>query len=117
MTRTPTETAHGAPTTCHVCSRHAIGIGIGEAGKEPKYLCAECVQLLEQIKRVRRFDPYELQALDGAVDAVGDYIDSINGKSELSEYDETERRMLCKAAVQGFGDELRRVIAQGEAPF
>lgn len=101
-------------TTCHVCSRHAIGMGLSNP---TRWLCQECVLLVERIKEVRRFDPYELKALDGAVDAVGEYIESIGGKTELSDFDELEQRMLCKAVVRGFGDRLRSLIKEGDAPF
>lgn len=73
--------------------------------------------MAEQIGRIRRFEPYELKALEGGVDAVGEFIDSIGGKTELSEYDELEQRMLVKAAVQGFGDRLRQLLRDGEAPW
>lgn len=115
MTFQPTQTTKGDPTTCHVCGRHAIGIGIGNH-KDPRYLCRECVLLLERVKDVRRWDPYELKALDGAVDAVGDYVAEID-KTELADFDELERRMLVKAAVEGFGDSLRNLLENGLAPF
>lgn len=117
MTNPTTQSKQGTPTICHVCSRHAIGVGIGENNTDPRFLCGECVAILEQIKRVRRFDPYEKQALEGAVNAVGEFIMQNGAKTELADFDETEQLMLCRAAVQGFGDELRRVIERGEAPF
>ncbi|MER9911683.1 DUF6511 domain-containing protein [Mesorhizobium sp. M0050] len=106
------------PSTCHVCQRHAIGVGLEPArkGEPPRYLCAQCLDILEHIAATKRFDTYELKALDGAVDAVGDYISSIDGKTELADYDEVEQRMLCKAAVQGFGDRLRHII-KTDVPF
>lgn len=106
------------PAACHVCRRHAIGVGLEPArkGEPPRYLCAQCLDILEYVHSVRRFDSYELKALDGAVDAVGEYISSIDGKTELSDFDELEQRMLCKAAVQGFGDRLRHLI-KTEMPF
>lgn len=110
------QTKDGTPTTCSVCQRHAIGIGIGD-GKDPRYLCGECVRLIEHIKRIERFDHYEMAALEGAVDAVGNYIASIGNKTELADFDELEQRMLCKEVVKGFGNELRRLIEIGEAPF
>jgi len=110
---TPTTT--NDPADC-ICGRHAIGLGIDLPRQPPLWLCTECSYLMEEIKRIRRFDPYELKALDGGVEAVGAYLESI-GKTELSEFDELERRMLVKAAWQGCADELRRLIRNGEAPF
>lgn len=104
------------PATCRLCQRHAIGVGIGNAGRDPQWICHECALIIEDIRRVKNFDAYELRALDGAVDAVGDFIEANGGKTELADFDELERRMLCKAAVAGFGDRLRSLI-RGGAPF
>lgn len=116
MTFTPTSLPSGQPTTCRCCGRHARGIGVG-TGKDPGYLCGECILLVEEISRVRRMDPYELQALDGGVDAVGEYIESLGGKTELADFDELEQRMLVKAAWQGCADRLRALIKKGDFPF
>ncbi|TIL91438.1 MAG: hypothetical protein E5Y73_17325 [Mesorhizobium sp.] len=106
------------PAACHVCSRRAIGVGLEPArkGEPPRYLCAQCLDIVEHVAATKRFDTYELKALDGAVNAVGEYIASIDGKTELADYDELEQRMLCKAAVQGFGDRLRELV-RNEVPF
>lgn len=104
------------PAVCWCCGRHAIGIGIGDA-KEPRYLCRECLTIMQQLRHVRRLDAYELDALDGGVDAVGEFIDSLQGKTELADYDELERRMLVKAAWLGCADRLRAVVAEKGVPF
>lgn len=107
------------PTTCHICSRHALGIGLGfthSRDKDPRWICHECALIIEDIRRVKNFDAFELKALDGAVDAVGVYLESL-GKTELADFDELEQRMLCKAAVAGFGDRLRAIIRGDNAPF
>lgn len=117
MTFAPTATAEGQPTTCRCCGRHALGIGIGGPNRDPGYLCGECILLIEEIKRVRRMDPYELAALDGGVDAVGEYIASIGGLTELAEFDELQQRMLVKAAWNGCADRLRELIRKGDIPF
>lgn len=104
------------PTTCHCCQRHAVGIGVS-AHKEPiRWLCKECASIAEYVARARRMDPYELKALDGGVDAVGAYLDTL-GKTDLAEMDELEARMLVKAAWQGCGDRLRLLLTNNDAPF
>lgn len=103
------------PTTCHCCQRHAVGIGVGPASK-PQWLCHECVQIVGHVARAKRMDPYELKALDGGVDAVGEYLSGI-GKTDLADMDELEARLLVKAAWQGCGDRLRELLVEGEAPF
>lgn len=112
---TPTQTEHGDPTTCHCCGLRATGIGIGGPRGDNKFLCPECITLIERIKEVRRFDPYELMALDGGVDAIGAYLESI-GKTDLAEMDEIEAQMIVKAAWRGCADRLHKVLREG-IPF
>lgn len=117
MTFTPTAAPNGDPTTCHCCGRHATGIGVGNPAKDPRYLCGECVLLIERIREVRGWSPYELQAIDGGVEAVGEFIESLGGKTELADFDEFERRELVKAAWRGSADTLRKILENGLAPF
>jgi len=99
---------------CHVCFRHASGIGVQE-GKEPiRWLCKECADIAEHIRSSRRLDPYELRALDAGVEAVGEFLQSIQ-KTDLAECDELEARMLVKAAWEGCGRGMRESLK--EAPF
>ena len=109
------------PSTCALCQRHAIGIGLHHKPKDIndngiRWLCGECAMLAEEIQSIRRLDPYEIKALDGGVDAVGEYLGQI-GKYDLSEFDELERAMMIKAAVLGFGARLRAIIKEGGVPF
>lgn len=113
MTFQPT-TVGDTPAVCNCCGRHAIGIGIGD-GKEPRYLCQECVILVEQLKRVRRFDPYELEARLGGMEAAGPLVDEFG--SDLAEWSEEQVLMFCGAIWKGCADRLREVIRKGEAPF
>ncbi len=113
MTFQPT-TVGDTPAVCNCCGRHAIGIGIGDA-KEPRYLCQECVILVEQLKRVRRFDPYELEARMGGMEAAGPLVDEFG--SDLAEWSEEQVLMFCGAIWKGCADRLREVIRKGEAPF
>jgi hypothetical protein len=102
------------PADCHVCGKHAVGIGIGNA-KDPRYLCTECLLILERIKEVRRFDPYELKAREGGMEAAGDFI-AANG-SDLGEYTEEQALMLCGVIWKGCADRIRSLIRNSEAPF
>ena len=117
----PTVDANENPTCCNICGRRAWSIGVGTNNPkekltgDPRYLCGECILLVENLRRVKRWDVYELKALDFAVEAVGEYIET-HGITDLQFYDELQQRMLCKAAIQGFGDGIRRLVAD-EAPF
>ncbi|SFB52490.1 hypothetical protein SAMN03159496_04655 [Rhizobium sp. NFR07] len=113
MTFQPTKVGD-TPAVCNCCGRHAIGIGIGD-GKEPRYLCQECVILIEQLKRVRRFDPYELEARMGGMEAAGPLVDEFG--SDLAEWSEEQVLIFCAAIWKGCADKLREVIRKGEAPF
>lgn len=114
----PTQDDHGKPTICRVCARRAVGIGIGfahQGDKDAGFLCGECVLLIEELRKVRRLDVYELRALDFGVEAVGDYI-ATHGITDLSHFDELMQRMLVKSAWAGCADGLRKLV-RDEAPF
>lgn len=103
------------PDICHVCQRHSLGVGFAHRDGN-RWLCKECIEIVEYVRSARRLDAYELRALDGGVDAVGAFIESIDGKTDLADYDENEQRMLVKAAWLGCGKEMRRLLKE-EAPF
>lgn len=117
---TPTVDASGTPTCCNICGRRSWAIGVGSANHkavlsgDPRYLCGECVLIVEHIRKVKRWDVFELAALDHAVEAIGDYVASI-GITELAAFDDLNQRMLAKAAIIGFGDGMRKVLQ--EVPF
>lgn len=115
MTFEPTATTKHDPSVCNVCGRHAVGIGIGDAGKDPRYLCRECVTLIERIRSVRRWDPYEIKARQGGMDAAGEVIERYG--SDLGEYSEDQALELVGAIWRGCADELHRVLENREAPF
>jgi len=118
----PTQDKDGNPTCCHCCGRRADGIGLGtdrlqkRAKDDPRFVCAQCAVVVGRLSNTRRLDMFELRALDGGVDAVGDYVATV-GLTDLSLYDELQQRMLVKAAWQGCADALRRELEAGNAPF
>lgn len=114
---TPTVDATGDPTTCFCCGMRAVALGINPKPGDPQYLCRRCIVAIDDYKKIRRLDEFELAALDGGVDAVGEYIEQRGLGPDLSLYDELDQRMLVKAAVVGFSDRLRKLIAEGSAPF
>jgi len=117
MVFTPTHAgdAGKTPATCYVCGRHAIGAGVGTE-REPKWLCAECVTIADEIRRVKRFDPYELAAVGDAGKVGGAYLDTI-GKTDLAELEPEEYRVFCRKVIEGFGASLRRQLVEGAVPF
>jgi len=99
---------------CHVCYRHAVGLGV-QADREPtRWLCKDCADIVEHIRSHRRLDPYELRALDAGVEAVGSYLQEIT-ITDLAECDNLEARLLVEAAWEGCGRGMREALK--EAPF
>ena len=106
------------PDACAICGRQATGAGIAGTRKgEPwKWLCTECLLIVNQIKEVRRLKPYEEKALHGGMAAAGSFLEDL-GKTDLSSFEEEEALMLVDAIWKGCADEIRRLIKEGEAPF
>lgn len=106
------------PTTCHICTTgRAIGVGLGltsKHDKDPKWVCAPCALIIEDIRRIKRMDVYEQAALDKVDDIAGDYC--ADHGTDMAAMDELTRRMLWKAVVQGYGNALRAEIREG-VPF
>jgi len=114
---TPTADTDGNPTTCFCCGMRAIGIGLNRTDKgDPQYICKRCVMAINDYKKIKGLDAFEIQALDGGVDAVGEWINERGIGTELAHYDELDQRMLVKAAWEGCARRLREVIAGG-TPF
>lgn len=113
---TPTVDDNHNPTVCHCCGRRAIGIGMGAGKGDPQYVCGECVLLVEELRKVRRMDIYEIAALDGGIDAAGEFIDA-KGITDLQYFDELDQRLFVKAIWMGCADRLRKLLREGSAPF
>lgn len=104
------------PADCFVCRRRAHGIGLQQPRQDPKWLCTECALIVEHIKDVKRFDPYENRAFIAVDEKAGEFCASLE-QTDMALMDETERGLLWRRVVQVFGDELRRLIRSGDAPF
>lgn len=119
LQRTPTVDGSGMPTCCFVCGMRAWGIGINQNRKDPDphYICKRCAVAIDDYKKIDCMDQFELKALDGGVDAVGEYLRSEpQVGTDLAYFDDLSQKMLVKAAVEGFARELRRLINE-DAPF
>lgn len=117
MTFQPTH-VDNTPAVCNICGRHAIGIGIGDMRRptdDPRYLCSECVMIVEQVRRLRRMDPYELQARQGGMDAAGPLVEEYG--ADLSAWSEEQVLIFCGTIWKGCADRLRELIRAGDVPF
>lgn len=103
------------PADCYWCTRHAIGVGIGNPQQDPKYLCAECLPIMEYIKSIRRRTPYEIKARQGGVEAAGPLVEEFG--SDLAEWTEEQVDRFVAAIWQGCVDEMRRLVRSDDAPF
>lgn len=101
------------PSACHVCGRHAIGISAHD--NPPRWLCRECVDIIDRIRSVKRLDAYELKARAGGMEAAAGVIEQYG--TDLGAYDEHQALELCGIIWRGCADEMRRLIKEGSAPF
>lgn len=103
------------PSTCYVCTRHAIGVGVSP--KQPyNYICKECLMAIDDLTRIRRSTAYELKAREGGMEAAGEYLQSL-GKTDLAEFEEEEALMLVGAIWRGCADRLRTLVRDEAVPF
>jgi hypothetical protein len=108
------------PADCIVCKRHAIGLGVGNPGGSPRWICADCVPLAREIRNVKYFDPYENIAIVDAGEKAGEYLDGLAGgagKSDLADLTTEEWIKFLRFVVVAFGDSMRTQIAENRAPF
>ncbi len=102
------------PADCHICGRHAIGVGIG-AHNNPKWVCEECVAIIKHVRAVKRLDPYEMKAREGGMDAAAPLVGEFG--PDLSLWEEDQVLSFCGAVWKGCADRIRTLIASGEPPF
>lgn len=123
MTTLPTSAASqvAAPASndiCHVCGFTGCGIGLGfttPRDKDPRWLCISCAAMVEDIKKVKRMDIYEMRAREGGVEAAADVIAAYG--TELSEYTDEQAAMLAGAIWKGCAARLRELVRGNDAPF
>lgn len=119
---TPTDDEHGNATVCWCCGFRADNLGIAtarlkeKAATEKNYICVKCAVVVGRVRAADRLSQFELKALDGGVDAVGEYI-ATHGITDLSLFDELMQRMLVKAAWHGAAEALRDELESHSAPF
>jgi hypothetical protein len=102
------------PEVCHVCGRRAIGIALpGGRRDDHAWLCAECYPLLEYVKSVRRWDAYELKAIDAVDGATSDF--AAEHGTDIAAMDETTRRALWRCVLRSWQDGIRAGLREG--PF
>lgn len=108
--------AADTPDACHVCGLHAHGVGLmpDRRGDAIRWLCVECSLILEDIKKIKRMDAYELKARDGGVEAAASVIAAYG--THLEEYTDEQAAMLAGAIWRGCAARLRELI-RDEAPF
>lgn len=99
------------PEVCHCCGRSAHGVATGPRGD--RWLCKECIPLLEYVRDVRRWDIYELRAID-AVDAATSDFAAEHG-TDMAAYDDDTRRALWRLVCRSHQDGIRRALKEG--PF
>jgi hypothetical protein len=78
-------------------------------------VCEECKELIPKLAAAShsKMDLLETEALNGGVDAVGDYLDLI-GITDLALMDQLDARLIVKAAWQGSVKRLRELVKESE---
>lgn len=104
------------PADCWVCRRRAVGVGAGNPGGNPRWICSDCIPHLSEIRTVRKFDPYELVARTDAGEKAGAVLDEI-GKTDLAELTVEQWQRFLTTVIHEFGESLRRQVADLRAPF
>lgn len=111
--------AYGAiPAVCWCCGQRASGIGVGKKKwnrGDFRWLCSACEELIPKLAEAShsKMDILEAEALNGGIDAVGDYLDLI-GVTDLSLMDELDAKLIVKAAWQGSVKRLRELVKESE---
>lgn len=106
------------PADCWVCSRHAIGVGVGLTNprdKDPKWLCKECIMAIDDLTRIRRPSAYELKAREGGMDAAAPLVEQYG--SDLAEWSEEQVLMFVGTVWRGCADRMRELVRDGAVPF
>lgn len=104
------------PEVCHVCGRRAAGLGFSARRPDDnRWLCQECVPLVEYVKDIRRWDPYEVKAIDAVDEATGEF--AADNGTDIASYDDDTRRELWRVVLRSHQAEVRRLVRDGEAPW
>lgn len=101
------------PELCHVCGRRADGLGLGGRRDDNKWLCQECLPLLEYVRSIRRWDAYESKAIEHVDEATGEFAAQYG--TDMAAYDEETRRLLWRTVCRSWGDGIRAALREG--PF
>lgn len=102
------------PSTCYVCTRHAVGIGVGNPNN-PQWLCKECVMAIDDLSRIKRPSAYEMLARKGGVEAAAPLVAEFG--ADLSQWEEEQVERFVGAVWKGCADELRRLVREDAVPF
>lgn len=104
------------PADCFVCKRRAVGVGAGNPGGNPRWICEDCIPHISEIRLVRNFDPYENRARADAGEKAGELLDAW-GKTDLADLTTEQWLTFLKTVISEFGESLRRQVAEMRAPF
>lgn len=103
-------------TACGHCSRMSSGLAYRDGTDRWSplvYVCKPCSEFMMELRDVRDLERIERDALPGGVALVAKYLAHINC-TNLDDMTEEDALMIVKYAVEGFGDEIRRLAATGK---
>lgn len=99
------------PDVC-LCGRQAIGIGFD---KPLRWICQECVPIMEYVKSVRRPSAYELKAREGGMELAAPLVEEYG--ADLSQWTEEQVLTFVGACWRGTADRIRYLVKNDEAPW
>lgn len=109
------------PICCGVCRREATGLGYAPKGGKPiLWLCEEldCISLGKAVFHMppKSLTATENLALQDAGADAGAYLERL-GKFNLSELSEKEWGNFLSTILNSYGENMRKRVAAGTAPF
>jgi hypothetical protein len=106
------------PNPCFICRRRDSGLGVAK-GNQLRWYCDDCgTDLAKKANAMsrREFDRAEQLAIEEASNRAGAYLDQL-GKTDLATLTEHEWREMWIRYTRDFGECMRKVILNHEAPF
>jgi len=116
--------------TCAVCRRRHDNVGYAPSEKHAmKWACLECatacaiegdpttniVRKLYHMPK-KQLDIYELKAVEAGGEAAGSYLDDL-GRTDLAALELHEWTEFLRRFLNGYGESMRTMLKNNEAPF
>lgn len=109
----------GCIGACAVCLRKHENIGYSPNERSRvAWVCDDCLPVARKAYHMpkKHLDVYELKAMQAGGEKAGEYLDTI-GKTDLAELELHEWLEMWRVGLDGYGNSMRDMLKNGEAPF